>query len=85
MYKHTLKQKKNAQNSKIILNYKQYVSKIAKFSKYDFINAVHILEMEIIIYVYMNTTINHIIHKKCIRNTAGTLQTNKAKVDGDFY
>ena len=51
---------------------------------------------KIIIYMYINTTINHIIHQKCIRNAAGTatgqllpnsttLQTNKPKVDGDFY
>ena len=49
-----------------------------------------------IIYMYMNKTINNIIHQKSIRNAAGTatgqllpnittLQTNKPKVDGDFY
>ena len=48
--------------------------KIAKFSESDFINAVHIYKKKnIITYMYINRTINHIIHQKYIRNAACTV------------
>ena len=49
-----VKTNKNAQYSKII-------------PIYDFVKSVHISKKKIIIYMYIDTTINHIIHRKCIK------------------